>query len=188
MLEQRYIEPRNWFWTVDDEVIFDVEANMGYILKRTGQYTSFKIASGQKRVVRYIGRTYAANTPLREWTVLSKDIKGDTVTFGKRGIFLRLYVAKREGFTEDSYRKTIADKEYFGTPYGIHSHRSYAEMLARESDERYASMGCVIVDEETLDLLTGLYERNGELLKVRTMKGSESLFTPDLALIEDADA
>lgn len=138
-----------------DRFVADTKENIGYLLHENGTYLSFRIATGQKRVVRYIGRVYDARTPERAWTVRQKQIKGDRTTFGPEGTFLRLY----------------NDDEQ--TPYGIHSHRSIMKML--EDDERYKSMGCILVSKEILDVIVQTYELNDKSLAVRTVFGLEKL-------------
>ncbi len=150
-MTELHIPLEDWWTSTDDEFIVDTENNIGYILKRSGVYTSFKVATGQNRVVHYIGRTYRASTPARDWLAVSKVNKGDKTTYGKRGLFIRL-----------SYK----DED---TAYGIHSHRSAEEMLAR--DDRYASMGCIIVSEDILSLLESTFDLNGGKMKVTTVRG-----------------
>ena len=111
------------------------------------------MATGQLRTVRYIGRTYYAATPLKLWTMESSHIKSDRVTFGKTGLFLRLY------------------DEGESTAYGIHSHRDITYMLNLEADDRYRSMGCILVSQELLDVLEREFEVNNEMLSVRTVAG-----------------
>ena len=134
-----------------DTLIVDTEVNVGYLVHRNGGYTKFVVATGQRRVVRYIGRTYNARTPNTEWSVLDKEVKGDRTTFGKQGLFLRLY-------DEDGR-----------TAYGIHSHRSADIMLSEI--ERYRSMGCIIVSQEVLDIVEATFEGNGRRLDVVTVAG-----------------
>jgi hypothetical protein len=138
-----------------DKFIADTRENIGYLIHEDGSYISFRIATGQKRFVHYIGRYYDARTPEREWSARAKQIKGDRITFGPEGTFLRLF----------------ADDEH--TPYGIHSHRSITTMLADE--ERYKSMGCILVSKEILDIVVQTYELSGKNLPVRTVYGIAKL-------------
>jgi len=153
LMDRRHIALSEWWQTVDDRMIVDVRNNMGYLVKRTGQYTSFKVVTGRRSVVRYIGRTYVASTPLKEWVARPAEIKDDLTTFGPRGIFYRLF---SDGGDER-------------TAYGIHSHRSAEEMLAR--NERFASMGCVIVAENIVDVIGKTIYMNGGGLQVVTVNG-----------------
>jgi len=104
-----------WQAQKGDSFLVDTTKNIGYLVHPKGGYTSFPVATGQKRVVRYIGRTYNATTPNRHWISVSQETKGDRITFGKDGTFFRL-----------SY-----DGE--GTSYGIHSHAYVEKMLSRKS-------------------------------------------------------
>lgn len=142
-----------WTPRAGDHMVVDTESNMGYLLRSDhSSYTEFMVITGQKRVVRYLGMMYNAATPNWHWVVKSRHIKGDHVTFGPTGRFLRLY---RNG--EDH------------TYYGIHEHRSEARMFS-EAD-RYQSMGCVIVQRDVLDVIEKTYELNGETLNVVTQAG-----------------
>jgi len=145
------VEPESWMPLAGDRVIVDTRENVGYIVREDGNYTSFPVLTGQKRVVRYIGRTYNAATPTGVWTVESMDVKGRSMTFGETGTFLRLY--------EDGEQ----------TAYGIHSHLTFRKMLAE--GDRYRSMGCVLVDEAILKLLVETYILNGNRLDVATVHG-----------------
>jgi hypothetical protein len=144
-------------WNVEagDSFIADTKENMGYLLHQNGEYISFRIATGQKRIVRYIGRVYDARTPERKWVAREKQTKGDRITFGPEGTFLRLFIENEH------------------TPYGIHSHRSISAMLA--DSERYKSMGCILVSKEILDIIVQTYEINGKALPVRTVYGLERI-------------
>ncbi len=132
-------------------MIIDTDSNIGYLIHKEGGYASFPVVTGQKRVVRYIGRTYDARTPNKPWSMLSKEVKGDRTTFGKQGLFLRLYNADGE------------------TAYGIHTHRSADMMLAAQ--ERYRSMGCILVSQIVLDNIEATFEGNGSRLDVLTTAG-----------------
>lgn len=140
-----------WQTMAGDTMIVDTETNMGYLVHLDGGYTQFPVATGQRRVVRYIGRTYNAKTPNTRWTVLDKEVKSDRTTFGPQGLFLRLF---------DENGKTA---------YGIHSHRSIEMMLAGE--DRYRSMGCVLVSQVVLDNIEATFEGNGRKLDVITIAG-----------------
>ncbi|MEQ1849073.1 MAG: hypothetical protein ABL890_00595 [Candidatus Peribacteraceae bacterium] len=140
-------------WTAKegDAFIVDTKTNMGYLVHPDRGYTSFPVVTGQRRAVRYIGRTYNATTPVRSWSSGDIHVKRDFTTFGSRGIFIRLF---HEG-----------EK----TPYGIHSHKYVDVMMAR--DDRFGSMGCVIVTEEILDIILDTYAKNADTLAVVTEYG-----------------
>ncbi len=138
-----------------DVFVADTEKNIGYIVSSDGEFTVFPIATGQKRVVRYIGRTYDATTPISTWVIKEKEIKGDRITFGDRGIFLRLF---------DQSHQTESR-----TPYGIHSHRSITKML--KLDDRFKSMGCVLVSDEVLDILMSIMKQSEQGMPVLTTFG-----------------
>ena len=134
-----------------DSFVVDTKNNVGYLVHDNGGYTSFFVVTGLRSVVNYIGRTYFAATPERQWTVLSDERKGRSVTFGEDGTFLRLF------------------HENERTPYGIHSHLSIKTMLER--DDRYGSMGCILVSEDILDMIQETFNINGERLDVATKYG-----------------
>lgn len=142
-----------WIPVAGDRVIVDTEKNVGYVVRENGDYTTFPVLTGQRRVVRYIGRTYNAATPEKAWTVKSVDVKGRSMTFGETGTFMRLY------------------DENGQTAYGIHSHLTFKKMLSE--GDRYRSMGCVLVDEDILKMLVKTYELNGSTLDVATAFGVE---------------
>jgi len=108
-----------------------------------GRYVRFPLITGQRRRVYYIGRSYNATTPAWDWVVQSEDIKGDRITFGPTGRFLRLYQDGEEH-----------------TAYGIHEHAAEEVMFARES--RFGSMGCIIVRSAMMDILEATYRLNEE--------------------------
>jgi hypothetical protein len=138
-----------------DRFVVDTLNNEGYLIHTDGQYIRFPVITGQRRRVYYIGRSYNAATPNWDWEAKSKDIKGDRVTFGPTGRFVRLYEDGEE------------------TAYGIHEHKSEEVMFAR--DIRYQSMGCVIVRTAMMDIIEQTYDINAELggFKVFTRYGVE---------------
>ncbi len=142
-----------WTVTEGDEFIADTEENLGYLVHKDRGYTVFPIVTGQRKVVRYIGRVYDATTPIKDWTVKVQQKKDDRVTFGKSGRFLRL---NTDGGTEE-------------TPYGIHSHLYAEKMLA--ATMRYRSMGCIIVSESMMDTIEAIFKINGDTLHVITVDG-----------------
>lgn len=148
------IPQESWIAMKGDRFIVDTKENIGYIAHDNGSYLTFKLATGQKRVVRYLGMTYNAATPNRKWTVLSTDVKSDHVTFGPTGFFMRLY------------------NEGEHTSYGIHSHKSIAKMLSE--DKRYDSMGCILVTDDILTFLAQAYYLNGNTLDVVTVDGVDT--------------
>lgn len=146
-----FVPVDTWIPVAGDRLIVDTEKNVGYVVRESGDYTTFPVLTGQRRVVRYIGRTYNAATPEKIWTVKSVDVKGRSMTFGETGRFMRLY------------------DEGTQTPYGIHSHLTFKKMLAE--GDRYRSMGCILVDEDILKMLVKTYELNGSTLDVVTKFG-----------------
>jgi len=126
-----------------DNLVIDTEGNEGYLLHADGRYIRFPVITGQTRVVSYIGLVYDATTPAGTFAVRSRHVKGDRITYGPTGRFLRLYDAK--GFTH----------------YGIHEHAAEDVMFARK--DRFQSMGCVIVPREMMDILDETYSRNGAI-------------------------
>lgn len=151
LLKEKFEHP-DWSPEVGDTMLVDTKENIGYLIHHDGTYIRFQVITGQKRVVHYIGRTYKATTPTWKWKALSNERKGDKVTFGPSGRFLRLF---KDG------------TEY--TPYGIHEHRDEYLMFPRES--RYQSMGCIIVQSAMLDIIEATYAKNGNTLDVETVYG-----------------
>ncbi len=141
----------SWVPQAGDRLIVDTEKNVGYLVHENGDYASFDVLTGQRRYVRYIGRTYFAATPEKLWTVKSVEVKGRSMTFGETGTFLRLY---------DEDEKTA---------YGIHGHLTFQKML--DEGDRYRSMGCVLVAESVLQILVKTVEANGGTLEVATKRG-----------------
>lgn len=144
---------RSWLPQVGDVLHINTAENLGYLIHSDGRRFVFRIATGQKRAVRYIGLSYFAATPEGSWLVKSHHIQGDRITYGPEGHFLRMY---KDG------------TDY--THYGIHTHAS-ADAMLRERD-RYASMGCIIVSGSMLDLLEQTYAANGNQLPVVIAAGS----------------
>jgi len=153
-----YVPADAWVPLAGDRVIVDTAENIGYLARENGDFTSFPVLTGQKRVVRYIGRVYNAATPERNWTVQSVDVKGRSMTFGETGTFLRLY---------DEGEKTA---------YGIHSHLTFQKML--DEGDRYRSMGCVLISEDVLQLIVATYDANGRTLDVATTHGVDVPLEP----------
>lgn len=141
-----------WQPSIGDQLIIDTKDNLGYLLHPSGQYLSFRLVTGQRRTVNYIGLTYNAATPEKDWIAKSHHVKGDRITYGPSGRFIRLYE------NGDIY-----------THYGIHTHAYGDEYLA--SDNRYRSMGCIIVSEDMFDLIERTYLFNGKHLRVATRYG-----------------
>ncbi|TSC59039.1 MAG: hypothetical protein Greene041619_220 [Candidatus Peregrinibacteria bacterium Greene0416_19] len=145
-------------WTIrrGDFVVFDLSTNRGRLYHRGDpDPLTFAGASGQKRAVSYLGRRYYAATPIDDWMVQSTKIQPDRMTFGKSGLFLRLY---RGGLS---------------TAYGIHSYGNLGAMIGT-----YGSMGCLIVNDEILDILHRTYVHNGNTLRVKTVAGFDVLQEP----------
>ena len=139
-----------------DYMIADPDKGIGYLINdKARKYASFDLLSGQKRYVSYIGRYYYAATPLRDWVVKSKEIKGDRVTFAASGRFLRLYVDGK------------------GTPYGIHGYKYFETTVAKNI--KYISYGCLLVGDEVLDVIIKSFEANGGEFKVKTTTDEQLL-------------
>ena len=143
----------HWTPAIHDRFIADTKQNIGYIVHENGDYTMFRIGSGKRQEVNYGGHTYNAATPETIWHVESTTYQTDKITFGKSGFFLRLY-----------------DNDAF-TPYGIHATANIDDLLTW--DDRYRSMGCILVSNEVLDVLAHTYVLNGNDLEVATIYGIE---------------
>ena len=150
------ISAENWEIMEGDKVIVDTKENLGYIFHEDGRYFNFDVVTGQQRWVYYIGRSYNASTPNWNWTAKSMHIKGDRLTFGPSGRFLRLY-------------KDGTDR----TAYGFHEYGDEDEIF-NGLDTRFRSMGCIIVRKPIMDLLVQTFEQNGSI-EVITKHGIEDL-------------
>lgn len=150
------ISAENWEILRGDKVIVDTKNNQGYIFHKDGRYFNFEVVTGQRRWVYYIGRSYNASTPNWNWTAKSMHIKGDRLTFGPSGRFLRLY---RDG----------TDR----TAYGFHEYGDEDEIF-NGMDTRFRSMGCIIVRAPMMDLLVQTFEQNGSI-EVISRNGIEDL-------------
>ncbi len=162
------IAMNTWQYEQGDGLIVDTKNNTGYLFHEDGRYISFPVVTGQRRRVYYIGRSYFAATPNRQWNGKSLEIKGDRVTFGPSGKFLRLF------------------SEQERTLYGIHTHRD--EDIMFQEDEpitRYRSMGCIIVQKNIMDLIEITFHGNEERLNVITLDGVVNLGETMTALRED---
>lgn len=153
MTSAQAITLQNWIPAVDDRFIADTQMNQGYIVHTNGAYTTFPIGSGKEENVRYAGLRYNAATPDEKWIVKSTTIQKDRATFGKSGLFLRLYY--NNGTTESHY--------------GIHATGNITDILSDE--DRYRSMGCVLVSNDILEILAQTYLLNGKKLEVVTTHG-----------------
>lgn len=151
------VSKQSWNMEQGDRVIIDTHNNEGYLFHEDGEYLRFPIVSGQRRYVSYIGRYYNASTPNWSWEAKSLDVKGDRITFGPSGRFLRLY--------KDGQR----------TAYGLHEHRDEEEMFALEASKRFRSFGCIIVTKDMMDLLVNTFLHNGGSLDVISQHGVEDL-------------
>ncbi len=138
-----------WVPESGDHLVLDTQKNMGYLMHRDGRYLAFRIVTGQKRYVRYIGLSYFAGTPQGDFDIQSRHIKGDRITYGPTGRFLRMY------------------KDGAFTHYGVHEHAREDEMFA--DGERFRSMGCIIVKSRIMDILDETFARNGAIaVKIRS--------------------
>ncbi len=134
-------------------VIFyaDTQSNWGYLLNPDGTYKPFPIGSGMQKTVHYLNQTYFAATPSDIWVVRERKIQPDRISFGDTGRFFRLFDDER-------------------TYYGIHS---IADKKWTQKADRYLSFGCILVEEDVLDLVEKAYELNGKVLVVITQNGVE---------------
>ncbi|MFH0770970.1 MAG: L,D-transpeptidase [Candidatus Peregrinibacteria bacterium] len=155
------IPPDQWQPHPGDRMIVDTRDNEGFLIRQNGEYLRFPVVTGRRSSVTYIGRRYNATTPVREWEVASKEIKGDHITFGPTGRFFRLS-------TDNSDERTA---------YGIHEY-GYEEKMFAES-VRYLSMGCIIVRSKILDIIERTYDINEGHLAVSTQYGLD----PDLFVL-----
>ncbi|MSR86892.1 hypothetical protein EXS70_01835 [Candidatus Peribacteria bacterium] len=152
-----------WEPAAGDVFIVDVPSNMGYLVHEDGRAFPFTVATGRKAFVHYIGKYYNAETPLRTWKAQSRESTNDRYTFGVSGRFLRLY--------QDGNR----------TSYGIHSYYKVDEWM--QQDERFLSMGCIIVTENILDVIEKTYTLNKKSLTIITTDDVEDellslMYTP----------
>ena len=143
-----------WTSEVGDRFLVDTQQNEGYLIHEDGEYVRFPVVTGQNRYVYYIGRGYKATTPAWNWVSTEMTIKGDHLTFGPSGRFLRLFKNGNER-----------------TAYGIHEYGREEDLFSPESSERFRSMGCVIVQQSMMDLLVETFEKNGNRLEVKTQFG-----------------
>ncbi len=149
-LASPFVPPDAWVPEAGDRMVVDVARNTGYFVGLDGFYTSFPVGTGQRRTVRYIGKTYFAATPRARWTAQSLEYKpGDAATYGHTGRFFRLW--------HDRWGRT---------QYGIHATANIQDILSRE--DRYASMGCILVSDDILTLLEQTHALNGGSIDVLT--------------------
>lgn len=139
-----------WHALPGDHLLVDTKENEGYLIHVNGRYTHFPVATGQHRFVCYIGRCYNAQTPERTWQVKERDIKGDRITFGPSGRFLRFFRGDES------------------SPYGIHEYAYEDRMFA---GDRFGSMGCVIVQKEIMNILDQTFAVNEGVIDVVTKFG-----------------
>lgn len=142
-----------WRAHAGDRIVIDTKETIGYIIHPDGMTLEFPVATGQRRGVCYIGRCYNATTPERVWQIREKNIKGDRITFGPSGRFLRL-------FYKDA-----------STPYGFHEY-GYEERMFDDSP-RFKSMGCIIVRSGIMDILDQTFAVNEGAVDVVTAYGAE---------------
>ncbi|MBI2635907.1 L,D-transpeptidase [Candidatus Peregrinibacteria bacterium] len=143
-----------WEPRARDILLVDVGQSTGYLVHEDGRALQFPVATGRREYVSYIGRYYKADTPIRSWTARQKQIKGDRRTFGVSGRFIRLF---RNGES---------------SPYGIHSYFKVADWM--QEDERYFSMGCIVVTEKMMDVIERTFDANGGNMKVITTNDAQA--------------
>lgn len=138
-----------WVPAEGDEFVVNVRTNEGFLVRpSTGEMMQFPVITGQKRVLHYLGLHYFGETPVGMWEARSKHTKSDRITYGRDGLFLRLYLDGQE------------------THYGIHAHRDEDVMFKLE--DRNQSMGCIIVPTNMLDIIEETFDLNGGKLAVTT--------------------
>jgi hypothetical protein len=162
------ISAKNWEIEEGDKILVDTKKNEGYIFHKDGRYLYFPLVTGQNRWVYYIGRSYNAATPNWNWVAKSMHIKGDRLTFGPSGRFLRLY---KDGVDH--------------TAYGFHEYGKEDEIFLG-LDTRFRSMGCIIVRAPIMDLLVDTFEQNGSI-DVITEYGIDNLHDAMLAFEKDEE-
>lgn len=143
-----------WVPEAGDIMICDITENMCYLLHATtDEYLPFRVGSGAKGTARHpvYGYRYNTQTPIMTWTAAKKDLQ----PFGKTRRFYRLYVNGKR------------------THYGIHSYKNIDKWLAE--DDRYASLGCIVVSEEMLDIINLTFERSDYSFTVITTEGKGRL-------------
>ena len=147
------VDPSRWVPQEGDIAIVLVDSDELYLLhKDSSFYVHVPVATGQLRYVRYIGRTYFAKTPLREWVMKGEmETKWDRTTFGEKGRFARLHWKGEK------------------TPYGFHHYKYFDDVMQREV--RKESMGCVLLSDEMMDVMQA-YLDEGLELKVVTTEGT----------------
>ncbi len=130
-----------------DIFVADTAKNVGYLMHPNGEYVDITIGSGQRKTVYYLGRKYFAASPEGLFHVYKKERQyGDPVTFDKDGAFFRL-------ITDAGER----------TSYGIHSTLYIDKILSRDRDGRYASMGCVLMNRDSLRAVEQTVAVTGDL-------------------------
>jgi len=146
---------RSWEPAKGDSMLIDTKDNFGYLVHNDGTYYRFALVTGQRKYVCYIGRCYNAATPTWDWRAMSKEIKGDRVTFGPSGRFIRLF---KDGETN--------------TAYGIHEYK-YEDRIF-ESPGRFGSMGCIVVRKPIMDMIEEMFDVNDGDFEVVSRYGLES--------------
>lgn len=152
------VQRQEWIPQGGDRVAFDTKENRGYLIHEHGEYMTFPIVTGQHRYVHYIGRFYHAKTPTWNWIAKKIDLKKDRMTYGPSGRFLRLF---RNGDIR--------------TSYGIHEHGEEASLFDENPAQRFRSMGCIIVQEDMMDIIVDTFEKNSSELPVITRYGFEGI-------------
>lgn len=151
------VSAEDWEIEQGDRVLVDTKSNTGYMLHTDGRYLEFEVVTGQRRFVSYIGRYYNASTPNWNWVAKTIHTKGDRLTFGPSGRFLRLYKDGEEH-----------------TAYGFHEYGQEDEVFSG-MDTRFRSMGCIIVRIPMMNLIVSTWEQNDGYLPTKTIHGIEDL-------------
>ncbi|MBT5468710.1 L,D-transpeptidase [Candidatus Peregrinibacteria bacterium] len=151
------VSSTDWEIEPGDKVLVDTDSNTGYMFHEDGRYLEFEVVTGQRRFVSYIGRYYNAATPTWNWVAKTMHIKGDRLTFGPSGRFLRLYKDGEEH-----------------TAYGFHEYGQEEEIFTG-MNTRFRSMGCIIVRTVIMDLIVSTWEQNDGYLPTKTIHGIDNL-------------
>ena len=143
-----------WQPQAGDQLVIDTQANEAYLKHADGRFIRFLVGTGQRRTIRYIGRTYFGTTPARDWVLCGSDFKPKGAFFGPTGRFFRLC--------------EITGEE---TAYGLHGYGYMADLQLKTSQERFVSYGCVLFPEEALDLIEKTIAIGGGEFPVTTRYG-----------------
>jgi hypothetical protein len=135
--------------------VVDIKNNMGHLMHVDGSVASFRVATGREEWVNYLDKYYFAQTPVMKSTVTQIETQPDSPS-------------NRVTYSEDLKFLRIRGH------YGIHHYLYLDDILEKDIEGRYFSMGCVLVTLEVLDVLEKIYELNGGMLEVETVYGLQT--------------